>query len=159
VGRNFRAPNRLLKDCRPPTVPTSARRRRTSRYGSPPGPSKARTPGRKYLRRWPVARTSRLLRRSGTQLPQPDFHQGGFIRAVIRSMYLAELRSAPESAQPGITERKLNTCYHSITQLRGERMRSLDLPRDAGAVYKPRAGVISRHHDDTTMRNENQAQN
>jgi hypothetical protein len=36
-------------------------------------------------------------------------------------------------------------------------MRSLDLPRDAGAVYRKRAGVVSRHHDDTTMRDENQA--
>jgi len=36
-------------------------------------------------------------------------------------------------------------------------MRSLDLPRDAGAGYKKRAGVISRHHDDTMMRDENQA--
>jgi hypothetical protein len=35
-------------------------------------------------------------------------------------------------------------------------MRSLDLPRDAGAVYKKRAGVVSRHHDDTMMRDENQ---
>src|ERR1019366_178213 len=29
--------------------------------------------------------------------------------------------------------------------------------RGAGAVYKKRAGVFSRHHDDTTMRDENQA--
>jgi hypothetical protein len=34
-------------------------------------------------------------------------------------------------------------------------MRSLDLPRDAGAVYRKRAGVVSRHHDDTMMRDEN----
>jgi hypothetical protein len=27
--------------------------------------------------------------------------------------------------------------------------------RGAGAVYKKRAGVISRHHDDTMMRDEN----
>jgi hypothetical protein len=26
----------------------------------------------------------------------------------------------------------------------------------AGAVYRKRAGVVSRHHDDTTMRDENQ---
>ena len=38
-----------------------------------------------------------------------------------------------------------------------QRMRSLDLPRDAAAVYRKRAGVVSRHHDDTTMRDENQA--
>src|SRR5664279_1194528 len=36
-------------------------------------------------------------------------------------------------------------------------MRSLDLPRDAGAVYRKRAGVVSRHHDDTMMRDENRA--
>jgi hypothetical protein len=35
-------------------------------------------------------------------------------------------------------------------------MRSLGLPRDAGAVYRKRAGVGSRHHDDTMMRDENQ---
>jgi hypothetical protein len=29
--------------------------------------------------------------------------------------------------------------------------------RDAGAVYKKRAGVFSRHHDDTMMRDENRA--
>jgi len=34
-------------------------------------------------------------------------------------------------------------------------VRSLDLPRDAGAVYRKRAGVGSRHHDDTMMRDEN----
>jgi hypothetical protein len=38
-------------------------------------------------------------------------------------------------------------------------MRSLDLPRDAGAVYRKRAGVVSRHHDDTMMRDENRAKN
>jgi hypothetical protein len=35
-------------------------------------------------------------------------------------------------------------------------MRSLDLQRDAGAVYRKRAGVGSRHHDDTMKRDENQ---
>src|SRR5258708_19536363 len=29
------------------------------------------------------------------------------------------------------------------------------LPRGTGAVYKKRAGVVSRHHDDTMMRDEN----
>jgi hypothetical protein len=29
------------------------------------------------------------------------------------------------------------------------------LPHVTGAVYKKRAGVISRHHDDTMMRDEN----
>jgi hypothetical protein len=38
-----------------------------------------------------------------------------------------------------------------------KRMRSLDLPRDAGAVYRKRAGVVSRHHDGTMMRDENRA--
>jgi hypothetical protein len=33
-----------------------------------------------------------------------------------------------------------------------QRMRSPDLPRDAGAVYRKRAGVVSRHHDDTMVR-------
>jgi hypothetical protein len=39
-----------------------------------------------------------------------------------------------------------------------QQMRSLDLPRDAGAVYRKRAGVVSRHHDDTMMRDENQVE-
>ena len=38
-----------------------------------------------------------------------------------------------------------------------QRMRSLDLPRDAGAVYRKRAGIVSRHHDDTMTRDENRA--
>ena len=40
-----------------------------------------------------------------------------------------------------------------------QRMRSLDLPRDAGAVYRKRAGIVSRHHDDTMTRDETRAKN
>jgi hypothetical protein len=29
------------------------------------------------------------------------------------------------------------------------------LPRDAAAVYKKRVGIVSRHRDDTMMRDEN----
>jgi hypothetical protein len=31
------------------------------------------------------------------------------------------------------------------------------LPRHAGGVYKKRAGIFNRHHDDTMMRDENRA--
>jgi hypothetical protein len=36
-----------------------------------------------------------------------------------------------------------------------QRMRSLDLPRGAGAVYRKPAGIFSRHHDDTMTRDKN----
>jgi hypothetical protein len=37
-------------------------------------------------------------------------------------------------------------------------MRNLPtLPLGVGVVYKKRAGIFSRHHDDTMMRDENQA--
>jgi hypothetical protein len=80
----------------------------------------------------------------------PHFECGAFnaSRNATRSS-LATI-DRPHRQFPGGRDHRVNGI--SVNQ----RMRSLDLPRDAGAVYRKRAGVVSRHHDDTMMRDENQ---